>query len=669
MTNFTQKQIDKKFAIVIIAGVFFIALFSTLIFGDFAEYCLPISFPKIVKPEPAPEIKDIKKFASEEEFKDYLAKGAAEPGYSGLTMDGGLKTAMPQVWLGMEGIGGGGEALERVSETNVQVTGVDEPDIVKTDGKEIYFSPSLIYHYWEVPMTTEKMIAPPYPYQEPKVNVISAFPPNELAIDAKIDKTGDLLLSKNVLAVFSGNKIYGYNVSNPKSPEKKWEVILENNNYLVGARLYKDRIYLVSKTTINEYNPCPIKPLSINGSSLTIACTDIYHPIVPVPIDSTFIAMVLNPETGQVEKNISFVGSSNSSLIYMSGDAIFATYTYYESMTKFYFNFLKEKAKDLVPSSVINRLEKLDSYDISESAKMTELGMIFQKYINSLSSDERLKLENELENRMSNYYKDHSRDLEKTGIVKIAVDGFSIAATGNVPGHPLNQFSLDEYNNNLRIATTIGEGWFGGLSIGNIRQSANDVYVLDENLKLQGSVKDMGLTERIYSVRFIENKGYVVTFRQTDPFYVLDLSDPEKPELKGELKIPGYSSYLHPITKDKILGIGQENWQVKISLFDVSSPSNPSEKDKYILNEGWTDVSNTHHAFLLDSKHQIFFLPGSQGGYIFSYANDKLELKRAVSNISAKRAIYINDYLYIIGDDKIAVLNEINWEKVEELQF
>ena len=150
MTNFTQKQIDKKFAIVIIVGVFFIALLSTLIFGDFIEYGLPISFPKIHfpkisfpdenLPEPAPEIKDIKKFASEEEFKDYLAKGAAESEYSGFVMDGGLKTAMPSVSL-MEGRGGG-EAPERVSETTVQVPGIDEPDIVKTDGKEIYFSRS-----------------------------------------------------------------------------------------------------------------------------------------------------------------------------------------------------------------------------------------------------------------------------------------------------------------------------------------------------------------------------------------------------------------------------------------------------------------------------------------------------------------------------------------------
>ena len=95
-------------------------------------------------------------------------------------------------------------------------------------------------------------------------------------------------------------------------------------------------------------------------------------------------------------------------------------------------------------------------------------------------------------------------------------------------------------------------------------------------MKIEGSVVDLGQGERIYSVRFIEDKGYVVTFKQVDPFYVLDLSDPMNPEKKGELKIPGYSSYLHPITKDKILGIGEENNKVKISLFDVSDPADPS---------------------------------------------------------------------------------------------
>jgi uncharacterized secreted protein with C-terminal beta-propeller domain len=135
------------------------------------------------------------------------------------------------------------------------------------------------------------------------------------------------------------------------------------------------------------------------------------------------------------------------------------------------------------------------------------------------------------------------------------------------------------------------------------------------------------------------------------------------------LKIPGYSSYLHPISKDKILGIGKENWQVKISLFDVAQAENPKELDKYILDESWSDILNTHHAFLLDKKHQVFFLPGSRGGYVFSYRNDKLGLVKAVSGISARRAIYLDDYLYIIADNEITVLNEINWEKIKELEI
>ena len=126
---------------------------------------------------------------------------------------------------------------------------------------------------------------------------------------------------------------------------------------------------------------------------------------------------------------------------------------------------------------------------------------------------------------------------------------------------------------------------------------------------------------------------------------------------------------MQPITKDKILGIGQEGGQVKVSLFDVSSASDPKEIAKYVLNEGWSDVLSTHHAFLLDTKHEIFFLPGSQGGYIFSYQGNNLELKKAVSSISARRAIYLDDYLYIIGDDEIVVLNELNWTRAGELSL
>jgi len=117
------------------------------------------------------------------------------------------------------------------------------------------------------------------------------------------------------------------------------------------------------------------------------------------------------------------------------------------------------------------------------------------------------------------------------------------------------------------------------------------------------------------------------------------------------------------------LGIGEESGRVKISLFDVSDPANPTEISKYNLDEYWSEISQTHHAFLQDAKHKIFFLPGSQGGYIFSYAEDNLKLANAVSEIQAKRAVYIDNYLYVIGENKMVVLDENNWEKVNELDL
>ena len=673
-----QNQINKKLAIGII--VFFCLLvfipiavkyelfnYEHLNYEEFVQKFLKISWPKMPK-LPWSKVEGIKKFSSEEEFKEYLQNASIETEYWGGGMGGGdaFEIMRESVPLAAPTANSKGAEPDRVSETNVQVAGIDEPDIVKTDGKEIYFSREYQY-WWSGSVMIEESIMPPK--VSAKTNIIKAFPVDNLAIDGEIEKSGNLLLSGKVLMIFSGDKIYGYDVSNPKSPEKKWDIFLESQNYLVGARLYKDKLYLITRNQINEVHPCPIKPLIANGVELSIACSDIYHPILPVPSDATFVAMIVNTDSGKVEEKTSFLGSSASSIIYMSENAIYVTYTYYESTIKFFSNFLTEKAKDIFPAWFVEKMEKLESYDISQSAKLTEFQVLYEKYINSLDSDERLRMENELSNRMSDYYKEHKRDLEKTGIVKIALGDFEIKAHGSVSGSPLNQFSLDEYKENLRIATTVGNRWWG-LPFGvSGAESVSDVYVLDGNLSVQGLVKDLGKTERIYSVRFIEDKGYVVTFRQTDPFYVLDLSNPKKPELKGELKIPGYSGYLHPITKDKILGIGQESWQIKVSLFDVSSASNPKEQDKYILDESWSDILNNHHAFLLDKKHEIFFLPGSKGGYVFSYKNNELSLVKTVSETSVRRAIYIDDYLYIIGDNNIVVLNELNWERVKELEL
>ncbi len=231
----------------------------------------------------------------------------------------------------------------------------------------------------------------------------------------------------------------------------------------------------------------------------------------------------------------------------------------------------------------------------------------------------------------------------------------------------LNQFSLDEYEGNLRVATTIGEQWFG--RFGRVSESENDIYVLDDDLDIRGSVQGLGLTERIYSARFIGDTGYIVTFRQIDPFYVIDLSDPDDPEMKGELKIPGFSSYLHPLKDKLILGVGRENGQVKLSLFDVSNPSNPREQDKYILDEYYSDVENTHRAFLQDRDNEVFFIPGSQSAYIFSYANNEIDLEHAVADIGAKRALYIDDTMFIVGDRAIVSLDIDDWDELDRLKL
>jgi uncharacterized secreted protein with C-terminal beta-propeller domain len=598
-------------------------------------------------------------FRSEQDFKSYLLEGAAESGYGySAFATGAMRTfASPEIDVVSEGaqaVPGGvkaGDEPSRVSETTVQVMGIDEPDIVKTDGNTIYFS-SYGYGYWR---SWEGM---PY-YSQGETKVVNAFPPEDLELTTKIERQGNLLLHGDVLVIFSGNKIYGYDVSDPASPDETWSI--ELNGSVVGARLYEDKIYLITRDYINQYRPCPIVPLTRNGVSVEIACARIFHPIDPIDADVTFSAMVLDHASGDVEKAVSFVGSSGSTLLYMSTNAIYVTYTYPGDLVEIFSNFLKENP-DLIPSHVIEKIDKLKDYDISSQSKMMELGLILNQYTSSLSRDESLRIQNELSNRMVNYTAKHKREFMRTGISKVSLD-LEVLASGSVPGTLLNQFSLDEYDGHLRAAVTVGGSWmFRG-------ESANDVYVLDDDMEIVGSVMDLGLTERIYSVRFIQDKGYVVTFRQIDPFYVLDLSDPANPQLKGELKIPGYSSYLHPITKDKILGVGKEGSYVKISMFDVSSPDNPTEISKYTMTEYWSDILNTHHAFLLDDKHEIFFLPGSKGGYVFSYENDGLELLKAVSDISARRAIYIEDYLYIIGDDEVVVLDENTWEQVNDLEF
>ncbi|OGE19071.1 hypothetical protein A3J19_04195 [Candidatus Daviesbacteria bacterium RIFCSPLOWO2_02_FULL_41_8] len=612
------------------------------------------------------------KFTSEADFKSYLSEGnnrSTSGAYFGSSVLENRIRAVPGANIGavMETQSlpqAGGGAPERVSETNVQVKGIDEPDILKTDGKSLFFSSE--NQYYPAPAVRimgNTSVIPPYELPQGRLKIINSLPADKMAVLGNIEKNGQMLLVKDILVVFTDRAIFGFDVKDPASPKEIWKIDLDSQSQLTTARLFQDKIYLITQTGINSSRPCPLTPLTSGQTPLSINCAEIYHPSTIIPADVTYTASIINPGDGKVEKFTSVVGSSGSTIIYMSNKAIYISYTYEIDQIKLMYGFFNEKGKDLISAEVLKKLAELQNLDISNQAKLTELMVILERFYSSLDENERLKMQNEMTNRMKDYSKEHLREFEKTGIAKIGLDDIKITATGVVPGRLLNQFSLDEHNGYLRVATTVGGGVF------NSSDSANDIYTLDNNLNISGSVLNLGKGERVYSARFLGDKGYIVTFKQTDPFYVLDLSNPKSPQVKGELKIPGYSSYLHPLSPNRILGVGKEGSQVKLSLFDVTVAESPAEIDKYILDEYWSEALSTHHAFLQDGKHKVLFIPGNKGGYIISYEGDKFVLKKAISETMAKRAVYINDYLYIVGEDKIVVVDEKTWEIAGTLTF
>ncbi|MCY4424186.1 MAG: beta-propeller domain-containing protein [Acidimicrobiaceae bacterium] len=200
----------------------------------------------------------------------------------------------------------------------------------------------------------------------------------------------------------------------------------------------------------------------------------------------------------------------------------------------------------------------------------------------------------------------------RTSIHRFDISGAQAAyeSSGEVLGVIHNQFSLSEHDGHLRVVTTVGGPW-GDESESWVRvlSTAGDVLVE------VGSVGDIGRGEQVQSVRFVGDVGYVVTFRQIDPFYTIDLSDPADPRILGELKIPGFSSYLHPISDSLVLGVGSDAdpdgriTGAKVSLFDVSDLTAPREVAVWAAPDGWNDVGWDHRAFLWWAPENLAVIP------------------------------------------------------------
>ncbi|MCX8188516.1 MAG: beta-propeller domain-containing protein [Nitrososphaeria archaeon] len=591
----------------------------------------------------------LKKFSSYSELKTFIKNNVELSktwfGIYGFPVSIGVR----DVLTGMVPVAAStAEASPKYSQTNIQVAGVDEPDIVKTDGSYIYYVRS----------------GTSYNSGVNELVIVKAYPPEDLKVASKIVWTDNsvpigIFVNKNRLTVFLSNsnvkaaivgrlehyyltatRIEVYDLIHMERVKLVRNVTLDG--YYLNARMIEDYVYAVVTSPIYYIGEEIILPsMYVNGKSESIDPKEVYYADTPDIAYSftTIIALnVFNDEEPITKKTILTGAASN---MYVSLKNIYLAITKY--------NFVKDN-------------------------------------IGTFS--------------------------EETLVYRISVNGKDInfEAEGSVPGHVLNQFSMDEYNGYFRIATTVGYSWFRGSS------ETNNVYTLDMNLKVVGKLENIAKGEKIYSVRFMGDKVYMVTFKKVDPFFVIDLSDASSPKILGWLKIPGYSDYLHPLDKEHIIGIGKETveaeegdfaWYqgIKISLFEVKNVSAPKEVSKYIIGERGTDspILRDHHALLFDGEKGLMAFPvllaiidrsqyigeippyayGEpvwQGLYVFSVSSNYIALKGRITHLNNSseknvmkieygkfidRALYVGDYLYTLSDEIVKVnilstLEEVN---------
>ena len=454
------------------------------------------------------------------------------------------------------------------STTNSQVEGVDEADIVKTNGTHI-FSLS------ENNIAIVNIEDPTKMKEETKIRFGPDYYPMQLFLT---EETLIVLAQKNTFHISpykqSSNEtermsmpmeamttLLFYDISNPAVPKLQREIGTEG--HLSGARLTDSTLYYVTNVYPNywmmqEQEDTELRPYTFDsekGETVTpLPYKDLS--ILPNSKEATYSIItaldVSNPEKNEVMTK-GYLGGSEQ--LYMSKNGLYLTTSIYEEGTA--------------------------------NSKML--------------------------------WNPGSMDTE---VFKFALDKTAIqfVASNRLKGHILNQFSMDEYNGYFRAVTTKGNSW----DLNEV--SENNLFILDEGMNLAGSLTGLAKDERIYSARFMGDKAFMVTFKETDPLFVIDVATPTSPKVLGELKIPGFSNYLHPLDENHLIGFGYETRVdtqsgskeplimtegMKISLFDVSDLSNPKEKDTEIIGDQGTysPIQYDHHALFEHKKNHLYGFP------------------------------------------------------------
>jgi len=572
------------------------------------------------------------------------------------------KMAMASNDMAMDESGSSGwDGGSQFSETNVQVKGIDEADIIKTDGKYIYtVSDKTLY-------------------------IVDAYPGDDAEVISTVSfdyaPTG-LFINNDVLTVFGNVWDYDlypkynsgttfvemYDLSDKANLEKTKDFAFEGSYF--RGRMKGDYMYVITSTYPDSSRPMPL--FMENGIEKSIAIDDIYF--FPTPYDNPMYVNVhaIKADGSLTSKSMLVEGNRE---MYMSHDSMYFTYTDYESEWEIEEQLTIEMSEQFLSEDdqkLISAIKVVDNAILSSSEKKYKIQDVHHRALSRLSADEQETFRDNVESALMKKL-DEIEYFEHTIINKVDYSKGIITpvSNGKVPGSINNQFSLDEQDGILRLATTVNGRW--SRFDKDRSESENHVYTLDQNLDVLDSVTDIAQGERIYSTRFMGDKLYMVTFEQVDPFFVIDLEDAQNIKILGELKIPGFSRYLHPYDENTIIGIGQDATEtgrtkgLKISLFDVTDVSNPTEVAQYVTEERYASSTALyeHKAFLFDREKELLVIPAYSydyrgdsedynGAFVFKLAKDDIELRGLIDHsgqgnkwdAAVERSLYIDELLY-----------------------
>jgi len=668
---------------------------------------------------------EIKKISSQQELQNILEASSssngsfdprmlrsfAEDGFDmAVSESGGVaQSAAPMPTDGASKVESGGADY---STTNVQVANVDEPDYLKNDSKYVYI----------VSQNTLSIIDA-YPAEDAKLIL-------KIALDIESQYIQNMFLNEDRLVIFY----------NGQSDD---EIIPQFD--FVPRRSYSSVTHALIVDVSDKENPTILKDYSIDGNFrdarmigdyayfVTNSNVDHQYPRLPVIMEDS--VRIMTPEAFYFDNVEQFSNFNTLTAINIFDDTINSetflmgyTGSFYVSENNFYltyqqnmpFGFYENSSRDrffdvvvpLLPKSIQDEIKLIENSEVdSASTQWNAISELMQKSYNEMNKKDKEELFDKIRDALNEYDRKIQEETRKTIIHKISIDEDKIeyVAKGTVPGRLLNQFSMDENGDRFRVATT---NEIYTQYEGTIRSNA--VYVLNEQLEIVGELEEIAPDESIFSTRFMGDRLYMVTFQQIDPFFVIDLSS-DTPKILGELKIPGFSNYLHPYDEEHVIGVGRDTKEIengrvqqlgiKIALFNVADVNNPKVLDDIIIGDSSTqsEALHNHKAFFFDKSREILSIPISadiesldvttsskmfapehnrwSGFYVFDLnKSDGISTKGTITHsdsdsryygMNNARTFYIEDVLYTSSQGYLKMnsfdeLDEINSIKLEK---